>query len=163
MTKIEELTVSSGKKVSIEYTLKLVKGLGQSVFDTTVGSEPLTYIQGTHQIVSGLDKALEGMKIGENKSVIVKPEEGYGGVKPELFREFKKEDIPQKVLQAVTKKTIAGVGTWLRTREGEGQSIYPRGAEIKDKTVVLDFNHPLAGETLYFDIKVLDIQEAPDK
>jgi len=145
--KKKEMKVSAGKKVSIEYTLRLKDN---TVVDTNVGSEPLTYIHGAHQIIPGLEKALEGMKIGDTKQVIVKPEEGYGAVDENAFVEVSKEKIPKEALK---------VGARLQGRNARGQIVRARVAEIKEKTVILDFNHPLAGKTLYFKVKVLDIQE----
>ena len=145
----EEITISSGNEVSIEYTLRLQDN---SVVDTNVGSEPLTYVHGSHRIVRGLENGLEGLKIGDTKEVAVRPEEGYGVVNPDAFREVDKEQLPPEALE---------VGAKLRSRDAAGRGIEVRVAEVKDKTVVLDFNHPLAGETLYFDIKVLDITKPP--
>jgi FKBP-type peptidyl-prolyl cis-trans isomerase SlyD len=143
------VAVSTGKQVSIEYTLKLDD---KNVFDTNVGADPLTYVHGSRQIVPGLEKALEGMKVGERKQVTVKPEEGYGTVHNEAFLELEKEKIPDDARQ---------VGARVQGRTGDGQVVTARVAEIKDATVVLDFNHPLAGKTLYFDVKILNIQEHP--
>lgn len=69
------MSISQGKTISIEYTLKLED---KTVVDSNVGGGPLTFIHGSHQIIPGLEKALEGMKIGDIKEVTVKPEEGYG-------------------------------------------------------------------------------------
>ncbi len=145
----EEITISSGNEISIEYTLRLED---KSVVDTNVGSEPLTYVHGSHRIVRGLENGLEGLKIGDTKEVAVQPEEGYGAVNPDAFREVDKEQIPPEALE---------VGAKLQSRDAAGRSIEVRVAEVKDNTVVLDFNHPLAGKTLYFDIKVLDIKKPP--
>jgi FKBP-type peptidyl-prolyl cis-trans isomerase SlyD len=141
--------VSPGTQVSIEYTLKLDD---KSVFDTNVGADPLTYVHGSRQIVPGLEKALEGMKVGESKQVTVQPEEGYGKVHNEAFLELEKEKIPNDARQ---------VGARVQGRTGDGQTVTARVAEIKDATVVLDFNHPLAGKTLHFDVKILKIQAHP--
>ena len=140
-------TVSSGAEVSIEYTLKLDD---KSVFDTNVGAEPLTFVQGSRQIVPGLEKALEGMKVGESKQVTVQPEEGYGPVQKEAVMEIGKDKIPGEAQQ---------VGAQVQGRTGDGRVVRARVTEIKDSTVVLDFNHPLAGKRLHFDVKVLGIQE----
>lgn len=141
------MTVSSGTQVSIEYTLRLED---EAVIDTNVGSDPLTYVHGSQQIIPGLEKGLNGMKIGESKRVAVKPDEAYGPVNPEAFKEIEKEKLPPDALK---------VGAQLEGRDGSGQPVYARVVEVKDRTVVLDLNHPLAGKTLYFEIKVLDIQE----
>ena len=76
------MTVSGGKEISIEYTLKLED---QSVVDSNVGGAPLVYVQGSNQIIPGLETAMEGMKTGENKQITVKPEEGYGKVEVEAL------------------------------------------------------------------------------
>lgn len=76
------MSISQGKTISIEYTLKLED---KTVVDSNVGGGPLTYIHGSHQIIPGLEKALEGMKIGDIKEVTVKPEEGYGPGKTLYF------------------------------------------------------------------------------
>ena len=145
----KEMTVSHGNEVSIEYTLRLKD---KQVIDTSVGSEPLTYVHGFHQIIPGLEKELEGLKIGDSKQVTVKPEEGYGFVDQEAFEEVDKEKIPQDAVK---------VGAQLQGQDASGKKFSVRVVEIKDKTVVLDLNHPLAGKTLYFEVKVLDIKKAP--
>jgi FKBP-type peptidyl-prolyl cis-trans isomerase SlyD len=92
------------------------------------------------------------MKTGESKQVKVPPEEGYGTVDKEAFLEVAKDKIPP---DAQT------VGAQIQGQNASGQPVRARVAEVKDNTVVVDFNHPLAGKTLYFDIKVLNIQQTP--
>ena len=147
----KSMTVSSGTTVSIEYTLKLED---EAVVDTNVGSDPLTYVHGSGQIIPGLEKGLDGMKIGESKEVTVKPEEGYGPVNPEAFMEIEKEKVPPDALK---------VGAQLEGRDAQGRPVYARVVEVKEQAVVLDFNHPLAGKILHFDIKVLDIEKGKAK
>lgn len=139
-------------KVSIEYTLRRENDV---VLDTNVGSAPLTYVHGFQQIVPGLEKALEGMTIGERKEVTISPEEGYGPIKKEAFVEVQKKQVPQEELNALR------VDAYVRGRDASGGVFHARVVEIKDQAIVLDFNHPLAGKTLYYDVKVLDIQKAP--
>jgi FKBP-type peptidyl-prolyl cis-trans isomerase SlyD len=90
------------------------------------------------------------MKMGDSKQVTIKPEEGYGRVNDEAFVEAKKEQVPQDALR---------VDAQLEGRDASGRTFQARVAEIRDETVVLDFNHPLAGKTLFFEVKILDIQE----
>ncbi len=137
--------VADGKKVSIEYTLKLEDG---TTVDTNVGKKPLTFVIGSHQIIEGLEDALKGMKIGETKHVVVPPEKGYGPVNKNAIIEVEKNRIPEG----------AKVGTILKGTDRNGRDFYARVVEIKDKTVLLDFNHPLAGKTLYFDVKIVNIE-----
>lgn len=143
-------TISPGTHVSLEYTLRLDSKDNKDVLESNVGSKPFMYVQGSQQVVPGLEKALEGMKVGEQKAVAIPPEEGYGVVDKEAMMEVDKAQIPA---DAHT------VGATLQGQTAEGQVMQVKVAEIKDVTVVLDLNHPLAGKTLYFDIKVLDIQK----
>ena len=142
----EESVVKDGSVVSLEYTLSDEKG---KPLESNKGKEPLKYIHGQKQIIPGLEKELSGMKVGGEKHVQVKPEEAYGVVNPKAFQEVPKEKIPPDGLK---------VGATLMAKSPQGQSQPVRVAEIKEKTVVLDLNHPLAGKTLTFDVKVLDIQ-----
>jgi FKBP-type peptidyl-prolyl cis-trans isomerase 2 len=142
------MTVSNGKEVSIEYTLTLDD---KEVVDSNVGGEPLVLTHGSGQIISGLEKALEGMKVGDIKQVTVAPDDGYGPVNPEAVQEVKKEEVPPEALK---------VGSELQAKDPNGQVFNLTVVEVKDETVILDFNHPLAGQTLHFDVKILDIQDA---
>lgn len=141
-----EKKVTSGKEVSIEYTLKLEDG---TVLDTNVGGKPFTFVQGSHQIIPALEKAIEGMKVGQKKHVVVPPKDAYGEVDKNAFVEVPKEKVPEGVKE----------GTYLQGTDPQGGKILVRVAEVKKDTVVLDFNHPLAGKTLYFDVKVLDVKD----
>src|SRR5262249_50777387 len=140
-------TVTEGKNVSLEYTLTLDD---KSVVESNVGKQPLTYTHGTQQIIPGLEKALEGLAVGDTKEVTVAPADAYGEKDPEALQEVQKQLIPPDALV---------VGARLQGKAPDGHMVYPRVAEIKDDTVVLDFNHPLAGKTLHFDVKILDIQQ----
>ena len=140
--------VQEGSIVSIEYTLTDETG---KVIDSSAGKEPLTYIQGAGQIVHGLEKELAGLKVGDQKKVQVKPEEGYGQPDPKAFHEIPKEKVPPDAHK---------VGAMLMTKSPQGQAVALRVSEIKEKTIVVDFNHPLAGKTLNFDVKVVDIKAA---
>ena len=144
-----EKVVKDGSVVSLQYTLT---GEDGKTIESNKGKEPLKYVQGRHQIVPGLEREITGMKIGGEKHVTVKPEDGYGPVSPNAFKEVPKERIPAEALK---------VGTVLTARGLQGQLIPVRIHQIKDKTVVIDLNHPMAGKTLVFDVKVLDIQSAP--
>lgn len=142
------MTVSNGKQVTLEYTLKLDD---QSVVDTNVGGEPLKVTQGSHQIISGVEKALDGMAVGEKKKLTLSPADGYGTIDPKAFQEVDKNLVPSDSRK---------VGTQLEGKTADGRTVFPRISEVKNETVVLDFNHPLAGKTLYFDVKVLDVAQA---
>lgn len=137
-------TVSKGKVISLEYTLKLDDN---QVVDTNVGKDPLTYTQGANQIIRGVETAVEGMTVGQAKHVIVAPADGYGAKDLTAFHEVPKNKVPEDIK----------VGTQLNGKDASGHVVRPIVKEIKDDTVLLDFNHPLAGKTLFFDVKVLDV------
>ncbi|GKS59535.1 peptidyl-prolyl cis-trans isomerase [Nitrospira sp.] len=140
------MVVSEGLVVSVEYTLRLDDS---ALVESNVGEAPMTYTHGKQEIISGLERGLEGMRIGEVKRVTVAPQDGYGDIQPEGRFEVSKSRIPDEALR---------VGVSLQGEGPDGQAVFPRVAEVKDETVVLDLNHPLAGKTLHFDVKVLDIQ-----
>jgi FKBP-type peptidyl-prolyl cis-trans isomerase SlyD len=140
--------VREGSVVAMEYTLTDERG---SVLDSSDGKEPMIYVHGQGQIVPGLERALTGMKPGEQKTVTVKPEDGYGQPDPQAFQEIPKENFPAESLK---------VGAVLTARSQDGVPIRMRVHEIKDKVVLVDFNHPLAGKTLTFKVKVTEIKTA---
>jgi FKBP-type peptidyl-prolyl cis-trans isomerase SlyD len=142
------MTISDGKTISIEYTLTLED---KKVLDTNVGGTPLNFTQGSHKIIPGLETALEGMKVGESKQVTVEPELGYGPINPQAVQEVPIDKIPEEARK---------VGAQLKGKDGQGQMVQARVSEVKEQVVMLDYNHPLAGEKLFFDVKVLDIQAA---
>lgn len=142
------MTVSDGKTISMEYTLTLEN---KEVLDTNVGGEPLSFTQGSHEIIPGLESALQGMKAGESKQVTVEPEQAYGEVNPKAIQEVPIEQIPPDARK---------VGVQLQGKDGQGRMVTPKVTEVKEQVVVLDFNHPLAGKTLYFDVKILDVKTA---
>lgn len=142
-------TVKDGMMVSLDYTLKSPDG---KTIETSKGKEPLKYVHGQKMMIPGLEKELTGMKVGGEKHVTVKPEDAYGKVNPDAVQEVPKEKIPANALQ---------VGAVLAARSPEGAVVPMTVREIKEKTVVMDMNHPMAGKTLVFDIKVVDIQPAP--
>jgi FKBP-type peptidyl-prolyl cis-trans isomerase SlyD len=141
--------VKDGMMVSLEYTLKSADG---KVLETSKGREPLKYIHGHKMMIPGLEKELTGMRVGGEKHVTVKPEEGYGKLNPSAVKEFPKKEIPENALK---------VGAVLAARSPEGMLVPMTVKQIKEDTVVMDMNHPMAGKTLVFDVKVVDIQPAP--
>jgi FKBP-type peptidyl-prolyl cis-trans isomerase 2 len=145
----DDRVVKDGLSVSMHYTLKDTSG---KVLETSKGKEPIKYVHGKKMMIPGLEKELVGMKVGGEKQVTVKPEDAYGPVNKSAFQEFPKEKLPAEGLK---------VGAILTGQGPQGQPIQARVHEIKEKTVVLDLNHPMAGKTLVFDVKIVDIQSAP--
>jgi FKBP-type peptidyl-prolyl cis-trans isomerase SlyD len=135
--------------VGLDYTLRLDSG---QVIDTSAGEEPLEFLQGKGQVIPGLEQALYGMAVGDEKQVVVAPADGYGALDPDAF-----EVVPPNAFPPDLELTP---GMRLRMRDQAGQ-VYPAYvAEIRPEGVLLDFNHPLAGETLHFDVKVATLRPA---
>ena len=139
------MTVSEGREVSIEYTLKLDSG---EVVDSNADREPLTYTQGSGQLLPALEEALEGMKAGDSKEVALTPDEGYGQRNPEMRQEVPLEQIPENARHA---------GTTLVATDNSGNRHQVQVAEITEEKAVLDLNHPLAGKSLHFDVTVVAV------
>ena len=138
--------VENGKKVTLAYKLTVEKTL----LETADAKNPFIYVHGKNQIVPGLEKNLTGLKVGEKKIIHVTPEEAYGPLDPKARREIPKEKLPPEL-----KPTV---GAFVEARRQDGLSLLVKIVEVKDQTVVLDFNHPLAGKELEFQIEVLNIQ-----
>jgi FKBP-type peptidyl-prolyl cis-trans isomerase 2 len=139
-------TVEAGRKVSIEYTLVLEDG---KQIDSNVGGEPLVFEQGKHEILPGLEKAISGMKVSESRKVTLSPAEGYGEVMPELIQAVDPKQIPEGARVA---------GTELSAEDPNGNRRPARVHEVHEDKILVDMNHPLAGQTLHFDVKVLGIE-----
>lgn len=138
--------IVDGSKVELEYTL--IDSDGNDV-GSNKGGEPLFFIQGRQEIIPGLEKALYGMRAGEEKKVTVKPAEAYGEVDPNAVEEVPKEQFPDETLT---------VGMDVVTLDERGERRTVRIKQLREETVVLDLNHPLAGKTLVFDVKVLSVE-----
>lgn len=143
----EELTVQDGKVVAIEYTLT-VDG---EVLDSSIGHDPLEFLQGYGNIIPGLENELYDMNVGERKRVIVAALEGYGEIDPASFilvpRSQFPEDIPMEV------------GTLVQVHDQDGHDLAARIDQVEADSVRLDFNHPLAGKELKFDVKIVSLRE----
>lgn len=138
--------VGKDKLVSLEYTLRVDGG---EVVDSNVGQEPLSYTHGRGELVAALETALEGMAIGDEKRVVIEAEDGYGLVDPKRV---------QEVPIALVAPDAREPGTQIQTRGPHGKPLYMRVKEVKKDTIVMDMNHPLAGKTLDFEVKVVDIE-----
>jgi len=138
--------VENGKKISIEYTLKLDDG---STADTNVGGEPLVFEQGSSQILPALEAELAGLKVDESKQVKLSPEHGYGEVNAEAFLTVGIETIPEEARK---------VGAVLIAQDGNGNHRPVRVHKVREEELVLDLNHPLAGQNLNFDVRILTIE-----
>jgi FKBP-type peptidyl-prolyl cis-trans isomerase 2 len=138
--------VASGKKVSIEYTLKLDDG---TQADSNVGETPLVYEAGANQILPALEQALTGMAVNETRQVTIAPKDGYGVVDPGNVKQVDVAEIPE----AARKVDAVLIGV-----DANGNQVPVRVQKVEAEKITLDLNHPLAGRTLNFDVKVLKIE-----
>ncbi len=132
--------------VSLDYTLTVD---GQ-VMDSTEGDEPLQFLQGHQNIIPGLERELTGMKVGESKQVVVTPTEAYGEVDPENVIDVPRGEFPAEI--------PLETGTELEVKNADGEVLSATIAAVNNDTVKLDFNHPLAGKELTFDVTVTDLR-----
>ena len=140
--------VENGQFVSVHYKGTLQNG---EVFDTSEGRHPLEVQMGAGQIISGFEKALMGMSVKEKKVFTLDPEEAYGQRDNSLTQSFPRADVPVEVK--------AEVGQTVALTSPDGQQVPAIIAEVDDEKVVVDLNHPLAGQTLTFDIEVVGISD----
>lgn len=143
------LTVVDDLVVSLEYTLQLDDG---EVIDTSQDQEPLEYLQGRGQIVPGLEQAVYGMAVGEKMDVVVAAADGYGERDPDAYEMVDRDVFPADM------NLEPGMG--LRMRDVKGQALVAYVEEVRPDGVVLDFNHPLAGETLHFNVQIAGLRSA---
>ena len=144
-------TVEDGVVVSMEYTLH-VDG---ELLDSSDGQGPLQFLAGYGNIIPGLEEEMRGMKIGDNKDVVVEPKNGYGEFDDEAFMKVPRTDFPKEMPMEVD--------TELTVRDEEGNSRYARVESIEDDNVTLNFNHPLAGDELHFHVKVVALREPTEE
>ena len=135
-----------GDKVKVHYTGKYED---DEVFDSSENRHPLEFTIGSGSVVSGFEKGVMGMEVGEKKTITIPPEEAYGAIRKELVRTFEKSRLPKDILPWVGKK--------LRIPRKEGGVINAVVAAMDEDTVTLDANHALAGKTLIFDLQLVEI------
>jgi len=146
-----ERVIANGMMVSLQYTLF---GEDGKMIESNKGKEPVKFVQGQPTgMPQGLERELVGMKVGQEKHV--KLENAYGSINPRAFVEIPKSQIPPNEMKQIK------VGSMVPLTAPNGETIAAPVSEIKEKAIVVDLNHPMAGKTLVFDVKVLDIQPSP--
>ncbi|MBQ4827413.1 peptidylprolyl isomerase [Leisingera sp. HS039] len=138
--------VKNGDTVRIHYTGKLTDG---TVFDSSEGRDPLEFTVGAGHVIAGMDAGLEGMSVGESKTLEIPCAEGYGPINPAARQEIPREGIPEDI--------PLELGTQLQMQSPDGQVLPVTVVEVGDETVTLDANHFLAGKDLVFDIALVSV------
>ncbi|MCP4873453.1 MAG: peptidylprolyl isomerase [Proteobacteria bacterium] len=145
-------TVEAGKVVSFHYTLTNPNG---DVLDTSDGDEPLVYLHGAKNIVVGLEAALDGKAVGDKVQTVVPPKEGYGEAEGPGPQGVPRSAFPEGV--------ELSVGMNFEAEADDGSVMLLWIVAIGDDEVMVDGNHPLAGQTLHFDVEILEVRDATDE
>ena len=145
------MQIESNSVVTLHYTLK--DNDGKLIDQSDDGS--FLYLHGAMNIISGLENALTGKAAGDELSVSVKPEEGYGVKDPERIQE-----VPKEMFEGADD---IQVGIQFHAQSPEGQEMVVTVTEVKDDVVVIDGNHALAGVDLNFDVKVIEVRDASEE
>jgi len=141
------MSIKNGDKVKVEYTGTLDNG---NVFDSSEKhGKPLEFEIGAGMIIPGFEKAVIGMKKGEEKEIKLKPEQAYGEHNPQLIKKIPRDQLP--------KEQEPKQGMILMLNLPSGQQVPARIAQVTDQEITIDLNHPLAGKTLNFKIKIVDV------
>jgi len=135
--------------VSFHYTLTNSDG---ETLDSSQGRDPLSYLHGAQNIVPGLERELDGKTVGDALQVVVQPAEGYGEFNPALVQQ-----VPMNAFDGVGQ---VEVGMQFQAQGPEGQTTMITVREVGEEEVTIDANHPLAGQTLHFDVTIEDIRPA---
>lgn len=141
--------VADGMVVTFDFTLRLDD---DEIADTTEGQMPLRFVVGQGQLLPALEDAMIGMVVGEQRQITIKPEDAYGEWDEDALEEVALSDLPEDV--------DLEEGAALEVTDNEGETYEATVYEIGKESVTLDYNHPLAGETLQFAVKVIDIRPA---
>ena len=145
--------VEDNKVVSLHYTLTSDEG---EVLDSSEGGQPLEFVQGQGQIIPGLEKELYDMEVGEEKQVTVPPAEGYGERQPDQVQALPRDAFPADM--------DLEEGMAVQMRDSNTNQVYQAViTDVRPDSVQVDFNHPLAGESLNFDVKVAGVRDATDE
>jgi FKBP-type peptidyl-prolyl cis-trans isomerase SlyD len=139
--------IEKDKVVSINYVLKDNKG---TIMDSSQG-QPLSYLQGHNNIIPGLEQALLGLKVGEQKQVQIAPQDGYGELNPELRFTIPLDQFGEQAPQP---------GMMVQLNTDRGENFMATVLKVENGEVFMDGNHPLAGQELFFDIQVTEIRNA---
>lgn len=139
-------SATSGDTVKIHYTGKLEDG---TVFDTSADGEPLEFTLGEGRVIPGFEEGVEGMEVGETRTISFPPDKGYGDHSSDLVFEVDRSNLPPDM--------DPEVGDQLALQSADGEKVAVTVSETSESSVTLDANHPLAGQELTFEVELVDI------
>jgi len=140
------MTVKKGDKIKIDYTGTFDNG---EVFDSSEGKQPLEFEVGSGMVIKGFDDGVVGMKEGEEKKIKLESKDAYGDVNPQLVKKVPRDKLPEG--QEPKEGMMLGVGM------PNGQQVPAKITKVGAKEITIDLNHPLAGKTLNFNLKLVKI------
>ncbi len=140
------MEVKTGDKVRVHYSGRLLDG---TMFDSSEGREPLEFTVGAGQMIKGFDAGVQGMRVGDRKTIQIPPEEAYGHRDEEAIIEFPAENVPSDM------KLDPGMQLTLRNQYGQPVPVVV--LEVKQDVIIMDANHMLAGQELVFDVELVEI------
>jgi FKBP-type peptidyl-prolyl cis-trans isomerase 2 len=138
--------VKSGDKVKVHYHGRLTDG---QTFDKSEGREPLEFEVGSGMVIKGFDDGVTGMSVGDKKTINIPFNEAYGPKNPDMIIDMPKDRFPKEI--------ELEIGMPLAMSDGQGQQFEVIVTQLKEESVVLDANHPLAGQDLIFDLELIEI------
>lgn len=139
--------VKQNDTVRVHYTGKLADG---QIFDSSLEREPIEFTMGQGQLIPGFENGLLDMKVNEKKTINIPSEEAYGEPRQELIQEVDKSQLPEEI------KPEPGMGLVSKSPDGREMNLVV--TEVKEESIVVDGNHPLAGKDLVFDLEVVEIK-----
>lgn len=140
--------VKESNTIKVNYTGKLSNG---QIFDTSEGKEPIEFVLGQGRLIPGFEKGLIDMELNEKKTIEIAKDQAYGDVNDNLIQELQKTALPEDMEPKV--------GMGLVSKSPDGKEINLMIVEVKEESIVIDGNHPLAGHDLVFDVEVVEIKE----
>ena len=140
--------VKENNTVKVNYTGKLSDG---QIFDSSEGKEPIEFTLGQGQLIPGFEKGLIDMELNEKKTITIAKEEAYGEINNDLIQEVEKTQLPEDMTPEV--------GMGLVSKSPDGQEMNLLVVEVREESIVIDGNHPLAGKELIFDLEVVEIKD----
>jgi len=138
---------NDGNTVKVHYTGTLEGG---TIFDTSVGHEPIEFTLGEGKVIPGFEEAVKGMQVGQSKTVTIPPEGAYGPHLDELVLVVDRDQLPKDLNPAV--------GQQLQRQQTDGRTIVVIVTDVSETTITVDANHPLAGQALTFEIELVEIE-----
>ncbi|WP_300021163.1 peptidylprolyl isomerase [uncultured Maribacter sp.] len=139
--------VKADSQVKVHYTGKLSNG---QTFDSSIGREPLDVKLGQGSLIPGFEKGLLDMEVNQKKTIVIAKEDAYGEKQKELFQTVQKSDLPADMEPKVDMALMA--------TNADGSERQLRVAEVNENDIVVDANHPLAGEDLTFELELIEVQ-----